>query len=640
MRFYLAKCQSKKTIRYINECLFEKETSHGRVMRKFYQTVMVCAVFACVSMPVTAEPLQTLQQIVEKAVTSNPEVQARYHTFKSSEQERNVARGGLLPRVDVVSTWRDQERLTPNIGNTATPEYQTQLILRQMLFDGFSTIGEVNRLDHAKRVRYYELMSAMQNTALETVRAYIDVQRYRQLVDYAQDNYVVHKQLFDRIQERVNAGVARRVDFEQASGRLALAEANLLTETTNLHDVTARYQRLVGELPPATLQEVDFFKGGVSPTPTEALKLAYQQNPDLLGAIENIVATQEEVSSKRGRYYPRLDFQARKNLDVSSDGTNSSSAADIAELTLTFNLFNGLSDISTVSQTAEKLNTSQDLRDKACVDTRQTVVIAYNDIERLREQLGYRDTHQLSIEKAREAYRKQFDIGQRTLLDLLDTENEYFQARRAYTNTERDLYTAYARTYAAQGELLGKLGVVRGDLPDFGRAGYLDRENICQAVAPEALKIDKLTLVSKAAPISSALPSLADKQPQSTKPEAPAKPDIPKKLIPDIGFEDNSAKLTGKSLPILDGVAETINRWGKVVVEVGGHTDRRKTSKADYNLKLSNSRANAVRDYLISKGVAADRLVAKGYGFEQPIAENDPQTGNPVNRRVELVPQQ
>src|SRR3546814_190706 len=132
----------------------------------------------------------------------------------------------------------------------------------------------------------YELLSTMQNTALEVVRTYIDIQRFRQLVAYAQDNYITHKQLFDRIQERVEAGVGRRVDLEQASGRLALAEANLLTELTNLHDVEARYQRLVGELPPATVSDVDFYKAGVETTATEALQLAYRQNPALLSTIE------------------------------------------------------------------------------------------------------------------------------------------------------------------------------------------------------------------------------------------------------------------------------------------------------------------------------------------------------------------
>lgn len=97
-------------------------------------------------------------------------------------------------------------------------------------------------------------------------------------------------------------------------------------------------------------------------------------------------------------------MQARKNLQTSHNGENSIAAADLLELTATFNLFNGFADKSTIAQTADKLSTSEDLRDKACVDTRQTLAIAYNDISSLKEQLNYRDQHQLSIEKAREAY--------------------------------------------------------------------------------------------------------------------------------------------------------------------------------------------------------------------------------------------
>jgi len=482
-----------------------------KLLKRFYQTG-VGAVVLCSALVAHAEAPPTLQEIVAKTVTSNPEVQAQYHTFRAAEYERDVARGELLPHADINSTYRRQEDVGPNIGNTNIPERQTQLILSQLLFDGFATRNEVNRLSHAARVRYYELLATMQNIALEVVRTYIDIQRFRQLVSFAQDNYIVHKQLFDRIQERVEAGVGRRVDLEQASGRLALAEANLLTELTNLHDVEARYQRLVGELPPATLLDVDFYKSGVSPTATEALQLAYQQNPSLLSTIENIIAAQREVASRRGVYSPRLDLQARKNLDVSSDGANSTSAADVLELTLRFNLFNGGSDKAAVNQTLERLNNSEALRDRACVDTRQELVIAYNDIQRLKEQLIYRDQHQLAIEKAREAYRKQFDIGQRTLLDLLDTENEFFQARRTYAVTEKDLYIAFARTYATQGELLARLGVSRSDLPEFTRADYMDNETVCQAVAPTMIKLDKAALVADAKPISDTLVSLVNKQ--------------------------------------------------------------------------------------------------------------------------------
>ena len=451
-----------------------------------------------------AEPLVTLKDMVQKVISSNPEVQARYHNFQQAGYEQGVAKGSFLPKADITSTWRKQENINSfrNDGNTAIPRMNNELVLRQMIFDGFATKNEVNRLGHAKRVRFYELQSAMQDSSLEFVRAYIDTLRYQQLSDYAKTNFVVHKQLLDKIKERVDAGVARRVDLEQATGRFALAEANLLTETTNLHDVTARMQRLLGEIPPQTLEVPTFFNAGTEPSPEDALRVAYLKNPDLLSTIEDIQAATDEVKGKESRYLPRLDLQARKNLGTSSDGRNSTNAADVLELTMNFNLFNGFSDQNLVSQTQEKLNAANDMRDKACIDTRQIVVIAYNDIKNLKEQEGYRVQHQQSIENAREAYRKQFDIGQRTLLDLLDTENEYFQAKRNLVNTQYDVQTAYARLYAGQGELLNKIGSARQGLPEMNREAYADALNVCEAVAPQQIVLDKAAILADAKPLS------------------------------------------------------------------------------------------------------------------------------------------
>ena len=465
-----------------------------------------------------AEALVPLKQLVEKVVSSNPEVQAKYHNYLGAGYEQDFAKGGYLPKVDITSSYRRQEDIDngrSKASGLAVPTWNNELVLRQMIFDGMATPNEINRLGHAQRVRYYELQAAMQNTTLEFMRSYIDSLRYTQLADYAKNNYVTHKQLFDKIKERVDAGVARRVDLEQATGRLALAEANLLTETTNLHDVTSRMQRLLGELPPTTLEQPEFYKAGAQATPVEALRVAYLQNPDLLSTIEDIQAAKDEVKVKEGKFLPRLDLQARKNLGTSNDGRNSTNAADVLELTANFNLFNGFSDKAAVGQTIEKMNTANDVRDKACVDTRQLVTIAYNDITQLKEQLGYRDTHQKSIENAREAYRKQFDIGQRTLLDLLDTENEYFQAKRNYTNTDYDIQTAYARLYAVQGDLLAKVGAQRAGLPELNRADYLEAATVCEVIAPAQVTVDKAALVADAKPLSVSNQLMAK---QATKP--------------------------------------------------------------------------------------------------------------------------
>jgi outer membrane protein, adhesin transport system len=449
-----------------------------------------------------AGPAATLKDVAQKAVLNNPEVQARWHAFKAATNEKDVARGGYFPRVDLVAdTGREHLKLA-NAEERKFNRDGVALTLNQMLFDGFATSNEVKRLDEATRTRYFELLDASETAAQEAARAYLDVQRYRRLVAYAQENYAQHKLLFDQIQSKAIAGVGRRVDMEQAGGRLALAESNLITETSNLHDVTARYQRLLGELPPQQLASADLAKLPLPKARNEAVAVAMKQSPALQASIANLRAAQAEREAQRANFMPRLDLRARGDWRGNKDGVDGGYRDQVVELVLNYNLFKGGSDQARLRQFAERMDQAKDLRDKSCRDVRQTLAIAYNDTQRLVEQLRFLDEHQLSTEKVRDAYRKQFDIGQRTLLDLLDTENELFQSRRAYVNGQADLEIAHARAHAAMGDTLSSLGLKRLDaqVEDDPQADPAagDISAICPADAPVPVETDKAAILAQA----------------------------------------------------------------------------------------------------------------------------------------------
>lgn len=448
----------------------------------------------------TSAQIQTLKESAQQAVLSNPEVLSRWHAFEAANGERDAASGAYLPRVDLAAG-AGHERREDSIQHLDFNRNSTALTLTQMLYDGLATRNDVKRLDHARLVRLFDLYDTSESVALEVVRAYADVLRYRKLISLAEENYVRHRSVFEQIQRKAQAGVGRRVDLEQISGRVALAEANLLTETSNLHDVSARFQRLVGVLPGKDLEPPVALTNGMPADINAALIAAKKHHPALLAAIENIRSADSSVSARRAAYQPRFDFRLRADRGSNVDGISGSSKNNTAEVVMTWNLFNGLSDRSRVRQYADQLNVARDQRDKACRDVRQTLAIAYNDTRKLTEQLTYLDQHQLSIEKARDAYRKQFDIGQRSLLDLLDTENELFQAKRSYANAEYDLMIAYARTHAGMGALYGALGLTRqaGVLPELGNQNdTADAVENCPAEAPQLYLIDKGLLNARA----------------------------------------------------------------------------------------------------------------------------------------------
>ena len=445
-----------------------------------------------------AQSNDALKAAAQKAVSSNPDVTARFNAYRAAADAIDVSRGGFYPRVDLnASVGRDRDSI-----DSRTPESRSisrsgaSLTLTQLLLDGPATRKDVSRLGHERLARYFEVLDITEQTALEAARAYYDVLRYRRLVALAEDNFVQHRSAFNQINSRVRAGVGRGVDLEQAGARLALAESNLSTEVSNLHDVSARYQRVVGEVPPANLPLPTPLNRALPPTANDAAAEAIRRSPAISASVESLRSARSLVAVRESAYQPKVEARLRGGAGRNFDGVQDQRRDSTAEIVLNWNLFNGGSDQARVRQQVQLLGQAEDLRDKACRDVRQTVSIAYNDTRKLVDQLTYLDRNTIAIEKARDAYRQQFDIGQRSLLDLLNAENELYTARRSYANAEYDLGIAYVRTQAAMNQLGAQLGLVRDaaapEAPDdaSGWAADGDAPVRCPADAVQSPPID------------------------------------------------------------------------------------------------------------------------------------------------------
>jgi adhesin transport system outer membrane protein len=451
-----------------------------------------------------AQSNEPLKAAVQKALDTSPDVTARFNAYRAANEAVNAARGGFYPRLDLsADVGRDRDRIESRI-----PEEQTisrsggALTLTQLLWDGLATSNEVGRLGHDRLARYFDVLDVSEQTALEAARAYYDVLRYRRLVQLAEDNYVQHRGAFNLIQSRFKAGVGRGVDLEQAGARLALAESNLNTELSNLHDVAARYQRTIGEVPPANLPAPTVLTQSLPTNPNDASTQAIQRSASVSASIEALRSARGVSSRLEAAYQPKVEARLRSGGGNNFDGVQNQRRDTTAEIVLNWNLFNGGADRARVRQQVNLVNQAADLRDKACRDVRQTMTIAYNDTRKLRDQLQYLDRNTLAIEKARDAYRQQFEIGQRSLLDLLNSENELYTARRSYANADFDLSIAYLRTHAAMNQLTAQLGLARSgnaaELPAEAQGWNVgeDAPTRCPAVTIETPVMD-LTALDK-----------------------------------------------------------------------------------------------------------------------------------------------
>ena len=574
------------------------------------------------------------------AVLNNPEVNASLYTFRAAREEKRAAEGGYLPSVDLSAQIGRERSDTPLTTNDSYSPDSVRLTLTQMLFDGFAVSNNVARLDAASLARYYELQQVTEEKAQEAAVAYLDVLRFQRLVELAKKNYVQHRLLFDDIQERAEAGISRRVDMDQARGRLALSESNLLTEVDNLHDVKVRFQRIVGQLPPAE-PIWPLLPNDLLPSEKEqALRIAYAQSPAINSAIESLNSAQAEARTKNAPLLPRFDLRLRQELEHDRRGVDGRFDEQAVELVMTYNLYNGGSSSAEKRQFHERVNAAREHRVRVCQDVRQTVAIAYNNITSLTEQLQYLSINRVSTGKARDAYLEQFDIGQRSLLDLLDQENEYFQVQRSYVNAEVNLIAAQIDTLAGMGKLLESLSVV-GHENVAAEGLNLHREvdeelyGRCPAEAPQQLIIDKEALLKDAMRDAGAqslelqVEAATDTGAQSQMTVVDYETGQP---LARVEFDFGSSFVKPGYEASLQTAADYLQQNPATKLKLEGHTDQ--VGEATYNLLLSQQRAEAVKEKLVLEhGVANERLRALGLGKTMPIAE----LSDAQNRRVELI---
>lgn len=483
--------------------------SRGVVRAVSLAVGLVCA--ASAAMAQSGDPLR---MTVEKALQTNPEVAARFNAYRASDDAIGVVRGGLLPRLDLdANAGRDRTRITSRTPTTQSVNRTgIGLTLSQLLWDGLATANDVNRLSHEKLARYYELIDTSELIALEAARAHYDVIRFRRLVELAEDNYVQHKYVSLQIGKRTRAGVDRSVNLEQANARLALAESNLTTELANLHDVTARYQRIVGESPPAVLPVPGQLQQALPNNATEAASVAIRRSPAISSAIETLRANRATVRIREAAFQPRVEARLSGGGGKNYQGVLDQDRAASAEIVMSWNLFAGGSDRARVRQQVDLVNQAADLRDKTCRDVRQTAAIAFNDTRKLTEQLIYLDRNTVAITSARDAYRLQFDngIAGRTLLDLLNAENEVYTARRSLANAQYDQGLSYVRTQAALNSLNSTLGIAKPNTGADDEAGWAagnDAPARCPTLVPNVPPSNRTELDARAEQMSNQAPT-------------------------------------------------------------------------------------------------------------------------------------
>jgi adhesin transport system outer membrane protein len=390
---------------------------------------------------------QTLPEAMQKALDVHPEIQAGVNSRLAADYQLKAAKGGYLPRVDMLAGYGREGTDNPTTrAGTGSNHWETlnrgesSLRLQQMVFDGFATSSEVGRQQATVNSRAYSLLGTSERTALTVAQVYLDVLTRRQFVQLAEDNLRNHERIYDQIKLRTQRGVGSGADLDQAEARMAQARNNLITEQTNLADAQTNYLSAVGEMPDQ-LERPASFMALLPANLDEARHQMLENSPILRSAESDIVAAEKQYDAAKSAFYPRFDAELGRTADNDLDGQNGSNKADL-------------------ESKAYQSNQALDIRNNALRVLNEELGLAWNALNNANAQVPIAQQYVDHSTSVRTAYQKQFSLGERTLLDLLDSENELFTASRRLAEIQNiQLFTQY-RIKATMGELLKSQGVV------------------------------------------------------------------------------------------------------------------------------------------------------------------------------------
>ncbi|ABO22182.1 MULTISPECIES: TolC family outer membrane protein [Shewanella] len=429
---------------------------------------------------------QTLEQAVAHTLDTNPDIRIAFNRFKAREEQVNQAIAGYMPTVDISGGYGWEQTNSPSTRRRAGQgdvdkdgvielmRGEVGFSIKQMLFDGFYTSSEVDRFSFEASADQWALFAAAEDIALDVAKVYVNYIRSEQVLTLAEKNLQSHKDIYDQIKQRTDSGLGSVADLSQITGRLARANANVIAAKNNFFDAKAQFIRIVEKEPENLIVPVP--DDDMLPTNlTDGLKVAQENHPILKSAASDISAAENERSSAQSNYYPKLSLELGGNWNDNLDGEDGYSAFAsqnvgghnndlIAMVRVKYNLFAGGKDLAREKEAAYKIGEAKEIRQRAYRQVVEGVNLAWNAYEMLEPQKLYIRDHVIAAKDTQVAYSQQFNLGQRTLLDLLDTENELFEARKDYLDAEYDEIISEYRILNATGRLLESLRVTRPEV--------------------------------------------------------------------------------------------------------------------------------------------------------------------------------
>lgn len=420
--------------------------------------------------PAMAEQF-SINDALRQAMQTNPGVGEASANRRATESELRQTQSTLLPQVRIDASYGPEKFdqspgfIAPNLAVPTTGSgpwrngSQESVVVRQLLFDGFTSIHEVWRQTARVNAAAARVKERTELIALDAAEAYVDVVRYMRLVSLGEQNVANHEKIFANVNSRFSGGRAGEGDLEQSRERVENARAALAEFRRSLEDARAKYRKVVG-VEPYNLR----FPGplrGMPGSRDESLAVALRFNSTISAAQSDVDAAKHAFKSTDGLFTPKFYLEGRAtHYDnafpyVSNPGTPAVTHEDYSgKVVMSWDVFRGGQDAWNRSEKAERFTEATMRHARLQRDAYESIDKAWNARTVTQTRISALASQLQADRKTIAAFQKEYELGQRSLIDLLNAQNQFFNASVSLTSARAVVVFADYQLLAAMGTLI------------------------------------------------------------------------------------------------------------------------------------------------------------------------------------------
>lgn len=424
-----------------------------KVVRRLF-AVLCCAVPPVVS-------AQTLPESILLAINNHPDVERQRVLLEQESVGLEQIEAGLLPEISAsLGVGReDSNNATTRalVASSAEMERrEASLSLSQLLFDGKYLHWKQEAQKSAMAAEQAALEATVSEVALRAAEAHFELGRSQSALQASAQNFARHEKVASGIRKRAESGKDDRSKVARVEARLALSMSNLELARAELLQAESLYRSVIGQSPEELAEEDDIYASLPS-----SLSLYLEQvlldNPRLNAQRLRVESAEREVSASSSDYFPKLYFESGASWNDNLDGVRGRNNDAWAMLRLKYDIYQG--GVRSARERSAQLARMETGLQQASLERelRRDAEQSWYAMESAVKRVEFLENYTLSSEQTVRAYDQQFKIGQRSLSDLLDAENELLNARLQYLRVIKELSLSRLQVLHYTGSMLDQL---------------------------------------------------------------------------------------------------------------------------------------------------------------------------------------